>query len=297
MTRSDRSSRAAAAPCLARAPKAGFTILEIMIAVAILVIGLLGILALFPVAIHTGKLTIQDTNAVLIAQSVEQAIREGLQHRKGQTKDGKWTFFLFQHDGVDDPLPRFVSDARPSADHYILLPTRDLDGSRSAINRDRYYRESKLFVYPETDGKTWEVVEGGLERTYEDLDSGADPNGSGSPLRADNDGDDRAITRSDGEEEETFDVYDVFRLSNRFFDPILAEEEDLRDLDPISQYSFAFAIRPAFNDASLGQHMPRDKQIVPAGELFEVEIMVFRSFRKGTTNADPIYRTTILVHK
>ena len=78
---------------LAQAPRrreAGFTIMEILIAAAILVVGLLGILALFPVAVNTGKRSIEDTNAVLIAQSVESALREGLAQRKGQSKDGKW---------------------------------------------------------------------------------------------------------------------------------------------------------------------------------------------------------------
>ena len=71
----------------ARRASAGFTILEIMIAVAILTIGLMGILALFPVAIETSRVTIQDTNGVLIAQSVEQAIRGGarvIQYRDKQ---------------------------------------------------------------------------------------------------------------------------------------------------------------------------------------------------------------------
>ena len=66
----------------------GFTLLEIMISVVILVIGLLGILALFPVAIHSGEVTIDQTTASLVAQSVEQAIREGMHHRRAQTKDG-----------------------------------------------------------------------------------------------------------------------------------------------------------------------------------------------------------------
>ena len=94
----------------------GFTILEILIAVAIRVIGLLGILALFPVAIDTAKRTIQETNAVLIAQSVEQAIREGLAFRKGHSKE-KWTYFILEHDGLfgdvlpKDRLPREIIDA------------------------------------------------------------------------------------------------------------------------------------------------------------------------------------------
>jgi prepilin-type N-terminal cleavage/methylation domain-containing protein len=48
----------------------GFTILEIMIATAILTLGLVGILALFPVAIDSAKKIMDRSTAVTIAKSV-----------------------------------------------------------------------------------------------------------------------------------------------------------------------------------------------------------------------------------
>ena len=56
--------------CNARAGGAsgGFTILEIMIATAILTLGLVSVLALFPVAIHTGKKVVDTSTAAVIAE-------------------------------------------------------------------------------------------------------------------------------------------------------------------------------------------------------------------------------------
>ena len=86
-------------------------------------------------------------------------------------------------------------------------------------------------------------------------------------------------------------------MSNRFFDAEWAEDYNVVDDDPINQYSFAFSIRSAMQDGSLGFDYPTDVNLIPAGDLYEVDILVFRSFREGTTSADPIYETQILVHR
>ena len=278
--------------------RGGFTILEIMIATAILVIGLMGLLALFPAAMRSGTLTIEETNAMLIAKSVEQAIREGVQNRKAQDQEtGRFTYFLFQHDGVKDPLPRKITDASPSADHYILFPSPD-DTSRQALDRGEAYRRGKTFVFPETDGTEWTASLGGITETFEDEDSGAEPNGNGNPNLADDDRDDY----EDDESGDTdFEVYRTYPLSNRFLATLGLEEDDedaVADDDPISQYSFAFSLRPAYRDASQTRRDPTQSDLAPAGELYEAEILVFRSFWKGTIGArEPILRKTILVHR
>lgn len=280
----------------------GFTILEILLAVVILTVGLLGLLAVFPVAMRSGKDAVEQTNAVIIAQSVEQAIREGLMEHKAQSPDGRWTYFIFNHDGVTDPLPVKLERARPDADYYILLPSPDPD-RKTAIRRTEYWERGKTFVFPETDGLTWIVDESGVEREVTDESSSSAPNGRGNPIQADDDADDflREI-RSPGSDRvldsyETYDVRRVYRLSNRFFDKELAQDYDLIYDDPISQYSFAFTIRPAKQDGSLDLKYPDDRSFTPSGDLFEVEILVFRSFREGTKLADPFYQCQILVHK
>jgi len=280
----------------------GFTILEILLAVVILTVGLLGLLAVFPVAMRSGKKAVETTNAVIIAQSVEQAIREGLAQHKGQSQDGRWTYFVFNHDGVTDPLPTKIEQARPDADYYILLPSSDPD-RKSAIKRTEFWERGKTFVFPETDGLSWIAVDGGVEREVFDESSSSSPNGRGNPLQADDDNDDdiREI-RSPGSDKildsyETYDVRRVYRLSNRFFDEELAEDFDIIDDDPISQYSFAFTIRPAKQDGSLDLKYPDDQSFTPSGDLFEVDILIFRSFREGTKLAIPFYQSQILVHK
>ena len=129
----------------------GFTILEILLAVVILTVGLLGLLAVFPVAMKSGKKAVETTNAVIIAQSVEQAIREGLSDHKAQSPDGRWTYFLFNHDGVTDRLPPKIEDANPGSDYYILLPSSDPD-RKSSMRRTEFWERGKTFVFPETDG-------------------------------------------------------------------------------------------------------------------------------------------------
>ena len=284
---------------------AGFTILEILLAVVILTVGLLGLLAVFPVAMDSGRKAVEATNAVIITQSVEQAIRDGLKQHKAQSKDGLWTYFIFHHDGVTDEYPTDISKARPGADYYILLPSPRPDTTTS-VDREQHWDRGKTFVFPESDGLTWIVDDGSGER---EVDNGEDdpgrssPNGNGNPMNADDDADDREvrIVNDDGKELDKYrdiDVRRVYTLSNNFFDQELAEDFDVIDDDPISQYSFAFAIRPAKQDSSLGvNQLPDSVKMIPAGELYEVDIMVFRTFREGTKNADPIYRSQILVHR
>ncbi len=291
--------------------ESGFTILEIMIATAILVVGLMGLLALFPAAMKSGTITIQDTQAALIARSVEQAIREGIENRKGQEENGYHTYFLFQHDGVVDPLPRRIEDASSASDHYVLLPTprAAITDTKQAQDRGDAYQQGKVFVYPETDGMSWIPVRAGLTLPeVEDVEADADPNGNGNPALADDDKDDYIIVDFSGrgtsvrrELGRDFLVMKTFPLSNRFLD-LLEEDADgekVIDNDPISQYSFAFAIRPAFRDSSLDRSHPFERTLVPAGELYEVEILVYRSFVfvKGGDRAEPILRKTILIHR
>ncbi len=56
----------------------GFTLIEILIAMTVLVVGLVGILALFPVGIKSGTESVEDTNAAIIASSVHHALTNAL---------------------------------------------------------------------------------------------------------------------------------------------------------------------------------------------------------------------------
>jgi Tfp pilus assembly protein PilV len=90
-----------------RSRRSGFTILEILIAIVILVLGISGIIALFPTAIEAGNQTVQDSYAAAITQSVVDAVAVGLTESRYRTTDQQqhtWTYFIFDHDGVWDPM-------------------------------------------------------------------------------------------------------------------------------------------------------------------------------------------------
>ena len=90
-----------------------FTIIEILIAIVVLVLGITGIIALFPTAIESGNQTVEDSYAAAITQSVVDAISVGIREARyvhdiniDPTVVGdEWTYFIFTHDGVIDPLP------------------------------------------------------------------------------------------------------------------------------------------------------------------------------------------------
>src|SRR5579864_7146498 len=85
----------------------GFTILEILIAIVILVIGISGIVALFPTAIESGNQTVQDSYAAAITQSVVDAIAVGVRESRYRVLDASqrpWSYFILDHDGVYDAM-------------------------------------------------------------------------------------------------------------------------------------------------------------------------------------------------
>lgn len=275
------------------ARQAGFTIMEILIAVAILVVGLLGIVALFPFAVELGNRSIQETNAVLLAQSVERALREGLANRKGHSPDGKWTFFLFQHAGVLDPLPRDMASADPAHDYYILLP--DLDTEGAGRERPRSAENKPVFLYPEDDGVSWFHFDL-TGRKENEGDSRATPNGGGDPTKADDDSDDG---QSQVPGRPALEVRRVYQVGASELRAALEGEAAGVDLtDPILQYSYAFSLRRAYHDPSLGRHALSETVHVPASELFECEIMVFRQFIPDSPLfSKPYYTTRIYLEK
>lgn len=89
--------------------RAGFTILEILIAIVVLVLGITGIIALFPTAIESGNKTVEDSYAAAITQSVVDAITVGVRESRytyrATTVGRTYTYFVFNHDGVIDQPP------------------------------------------------------------------------------------------------------------------------------------------------------------------------------------------------
>ena len=245
----------------------GFTILEIMIATAILTLGLVGILALFPVAIRSGKQVVETSTAAVVAQSVADAIREGMRNNLRTVTRGNFTstYFVFKHDGVTSPIPPKKEAERPGDDYYILLPR--YRSNTTFASRDAAIRGAKTFLYPETDSS---------------------PNGGGDPASADNDGDDWKRPLSGGDSLDSVRVEKTYRMG-RFLpdDNAPSGESVLEDqkIDALKQYSYAFTVAPSFWDVSLS---PSDQIFMPGNRLYHVKVMVFRAFMPpGPDSAPP----------
>lgn len=134
---------------LSRARRAaGFTIIEILIAIVVLVLGITGIIALFPTAIESGNQTVEDSYSAAITQSVVDAISVGIREaRYTYITPGKeeWTYFIFNHDGVVDPIPTMPEQytaaqvpASPSFASYVV-PTGKSWSSGGPFLYDRDY--------------------------------------------------------------------------------------------------------------------------------------------------------------
>lgn len=149
---------------LIHARRSGFTIIEILIAIVVLVLGITGIVALFPTAIESGNQTVEDTYSATITQSVVDAISVGLRESRysHRTTDRVWTYFILNHDGVmDAPVrtPENFVDPDPAEgqiwrkDYCVVLPQ-----GTTAQNNDT--ANEVTFVYPlptlfENSGDAW----------------------------------------------------------------------------------------------------------------------------------------------
>jgi prepilin-type N-terminal cleavage/methylation domain-containing protein len=271
--------------------RSGFTLLEILISTAILTIGLVSIVALFPVAINVGRQVIESSNSVVIGQSVAEAIRDSIRNRKRFSNTGN-AYFVFQHDGVTDTIPADSRLERPSQDYYVLLPQfragRRFSGTSQFRRRfAALSRSAKTFVYPETD---------------------APPNGNGDPAKARNDAYTEAELRGQAAAQKRQfrswywklrPIKNVYRLGENLTTDDKKENLPnsfgaLADIqgEVLRQYSYAFAIIPSFFDANLAS----TREYIPAGKLYHVRVMVFRRFPKdlkvleNIVPPEPVYK-------
>jgi Tfp pilus assembly protein PilV len=142
---------------LRSARRAGFTILEILIAIVVLVLGITGIIALFPTAIESGNKTVEDSYAAAITQSVVDALSVGVRESRYNTVHNNrvYTYFIFNHDGVVDQAPNTPAvfttamdggnnkqGAIWRRDFCIILPSATVAGDNKDLLKE------PNFVYP-----------------------------------------------------------------------------------------------------------------------------------------------------
>ena len=253
-----------------RSCEEGFTLIEILIATSILTLGLVGILALFPVAMKAGRDVVEDSNSVVIAQSVVNAIRSGIRNSKGYTKKNEAeAYFLLRHDGVRDKVPVDPRLIKSSGDYYIRLPRFRENASFSGTDqRRKALKSAKAMVYP--GGK---VLRAGdkIEKVYE-LGRNLIPSlGTQDVLRRN-----FLNLREDEVASQAF----------------LQDARVLRDLtnEILRQYSFAIKVRNSYFDADSAP----DKSYRPANKLYHFTVLIFRKFPEDEDEEDNEYPTPVM---
>lgn len=143
----------------------GFTLMEILIAIVVLVLGITGIVALFPTAIDSGNQTVEDTYASEITLSVVDAVTVGIRESryvyKASAASRAWHYFVFNHDGVQDavpPQPHDYTSTPPggplhSRDYTVVLPQAlnlgpTGTGTGLGAQNNTQVQNEPQFVYP-----------------------------------------------------------------------------------------------------------------------------------------------------
>jgi len=238
--------------------EAGFTLMEILIAMTILMVGLIPMLAVFRTALFNLNRSIEDTYAAAIAQSVLDAIRLGLTEQKVELADGT-KFFIFDHDGSEHMTPDrrgilltadLANPANAQAllarDYAILLPNMTTDREASTVGGTEVGRK---LLYPRK-------TAGGTTRPYAEYNS-------------------ERIVGSDGVAivSRRVKVEKVYQLGATLKNSTLAIEQT----DSYQQYGFAFTIQAAKSqDPNNPTPLLRNQRLTSG--LYQVTIMIYRNF-------------------
>lgn len=186
----------------------GFTIIEILIAMVVLSLGLVGILGVFPAGIKKTAEIVEDSNAAIIAESVQNSVELALQ--SARIDDGADRGFVYLGEGVDALMDE--------KGHILPVDITTLDGTPASINKaaDYWvklpYDNGETYLYPRENPASYEV----------------------GPYTAKNL---PPVTR----------VFPCgAQVAKDAKDPALTPaERDEANKDPFSQYSYAFLVREA----------------------------------------------------
>lgn len=294
--------------------RAAFTLIEILIAIVVLVLGITGIVALFPTAIDSGNRTVEDTYAATITQSVVDAISVGLRESRytwvadsGAAVGRPWTYFVFNHDGVLDVPPGepedFESGRHPvpgggddldriwTRDYCVVLPQARVP---DAENRDT--KNEPFFVYPVPDlsenDERLSVEQRSPERLRRLGDALIDnlgeafvkENAEGIPTAWYTRVYPLGRYRDDGSNNSRRGQIKALYRGEDDTDPMSTSpttDEGIA-LDPYPTYSFCFAIKRARVDthgaAGAGPDGVIDGQDPFSNSLYELRIMIFKNF-------------------
>jgi prepilin-type N-terminal cleavage/methylation domain-containing protein len=102
--------------------KKGFTLIEILIALVIMLVGLLGIITLFPLAIKNTGEAMKDTEVGFLANFIKASLENGM---RAAPPGGPVTVKLvgLPRDQMKFPLPKYPTEEGGSSKYYMFPPT------------------------------------------------------------------------------------------------------------------------------------------------------------------------------
>jgi prepilin-type N-terminal cleavage/methylation domain-containing protein len=264
--------------------QAGFTLMEILIAMTILMVGMLPMMAVFQTAMNALNRAIEDTYAAAIAQSVVDAIHMGLKDMKVEHKDGT-RFFIFDHDGWTSTSATPDDDARTQLerDRQGAGPVRisEIDISQEQ-NKDALLQRDYTILLP-LETETEPDPRGGQARGAAYLyprPRGAAPRERAKYI-------DYNIRASDGSnvKAQKVKIDRVYDLGEKLAKSKMKVETE----DTFAQYSFAFTIRTAKAQDLLAPSVSTAVQ-KPLKGLYELDVRVYRNFspQAESRRNDPI---------
>ncbi|MBI4833889.1 MAG: prepilin-type N-terminal cleavage/methylation domain-containing protein [Planctomycetes bacterium] len=126
----------------------GLTLLEILMAVVILLLGLVGILSLFPAGIRSTNESVEERMAAFVADSVKEALNIAARSSNPEdTVNNKPAKLKFTHDGLEEksspfeftlPLPSDPAVLR----YFVYTP----EGTKELTpDAERTYKPKKIF--------------------------------------------------------------------------------------------------------------------------------------------------------
>lgn len=267
-----------------RGGQAGFTLMEILIAMTILMFGLVPMMAVFITAMANLNRAVEDTYAAAVAQSVVDSIRLGLKDQKVEYPDGT-RFFILDHDGwtpvsQSDEDPRTQLEKDRAGAGAVRISEIDITQEQ---HRAALFQRDYVIVLP-NDTET-ETPPGGGTRGKAFLYPRKDPGDNAA--RKGVEYVEGTLTGPDGRPVRTrkVKIEKTYQLARK----LKASATEIEANDVYHQYSFACTIRTAKAPDLANPGAPVSAQ-QPLKGLYEVVVYVFRNFNPDPTSRrnDPV---------
>ena len=106
-----------------RRREGGLTLIEILLALLVMVLGLLGILALFPQALQSSRESVEETYGAVLAESVAHSVKTAIQFGKYEPTTSYWTCVMAHDLKSANAVVRFTFALPKLADNWKHFPS------------------------------------------------------------------------------------------------------------------------------------------------------------------------------